>query len=337
MVGPEESASPIAAAVGTAGEQVTEAFELLGNDSRLAILLALWEAVEPWGNRDGVLSFSELRDRVGIRDSGQFNYHLEKLVGTYLLDTEGGYRLKPAGFSIIEAVIAGAGIDNPRHEATEIDVPCPLCDSPTVVGYWNEFVYQACTECQGEYGKYGPLADVASGYGGLLFVAVFDPAGVANRTPEEIYEAGIVKANLRSAMQMSGVCSRCSGTIETGLFVCEDHEMVEGTACEHCRSRWGFRPQFTCSLCKYTSSPAPTFPAMFHPDVIDFYADHGIAIGDLTNPETIVRMEPLMRDQDAELVSTDPPRVRITIRHDGDEIQLTYDEDVNFVEPSERA
>lgn len=334
MVDREESDSPIATAVGTAGEQVTEAFELLGNETRLAILLALWEAVEPWGEGDAVLSFSELRDAVGIRDSGQFNYHLDQLVGTYLLDTEGGYRLMAAGFSIIEAVIAGAGIENPQREPTELDVPCPLCGSPTVVGYQNEYIYQACTECKGEYGKYGAMADAASEYGGLLFVAVLDPAGLADRTPEEIYEAGILKSNLRSAMQMAGVCSRCSGPIEAGLFVCEDHETGDGITCEHCYSRWGFRPQFTCTLCKYTSAPIPMFPAMFHPVVIDFFADHGITIGDFTNPETIVRMEPLMRDQEAELVETTPPRVRITIRHDGDEIQLDYDGDMNFVEVS---
>jgi DNA-binding HxlR family transcriptional regulator len=53
-----------------------EAFEVLGNGIRTAMVLELADA--------GPLSFSELRERVGVTDSGRFNYHLEKLVGRFV-------------------------------------------------------------------------------------------------------------------------------------------------------------------------------------------------------------------------------------------------------------
>jgi DNA-binding transcriptional ArsR family regulator len=47
-----------------------EAFAVVGNETRLAILEALWRSPER------PVTFSDLRRRVGMRDSAQFNYHL---------------------------------------------------------------------------------------------------------------------------------------------------------------------------------------------------------------------------------------------------------------------
>ena len=55
-----------------------DAFALIGNETRLAILEALWAADER------PVSFSELRRAVGMRDSAQFNYHLQKLTGHFV-------------------------------------------------------------------------------------------------------------------------------------------------------------------------------------------------------------------------------------------------------------
>jgi hypothetical protein len=59
----------------------------------LSILLGLWEAFEPFTEENAV-SFSELRDRVGTRDSGQFNYHLDQLTGHFIRATDSGYELR---------------------------------------------------------------------------------------------------------------------------------------------------------------------------------------------------------------------------------------------------
>ena len=58
---------------------VREAFSLLAHEVRLDIVLALlenWAAVDTEPQ-----SYSDLMDAVGMRDSGKFNYHLDKLRG----------------------------------------------------------------------------------------------------------------------------------------------------------------------------------------------------------------------------------------------------------------
>lgn len=136
------------------------AFSVLGNETRMEILQALGEADKP-------VSFSELRDRVGMRDSGNFNYHLDKLTGHFLGRTEVGYTLRQAGRRVIEAVLSGAVTDVPELEPTQIERSCFYCDAPIKVAYDETSprpVKPYCTECAGlaEFGSYdhGQLADL---------------------------------------------------------------------------------------------------------------------------------------------------------------------------------
>lgn len=82
-----------------------DAFAVLGNDTRMKILQTLGEADEP-------LRFSELRDRIGVRDSGRFNYHLDKLTGHFITETDDGYALRPAGTRVVEAVLSRVVVDD---------------------------------------------------------------------------------------------------------------------------------------------------------------------------------------------------------------------------------
>lgn len=75
-------------------EDLTDSLAVLGNEIRMSILRELADA-------DGVLSFTELRERVDIRDSGKFNYHLKKLCEYFVRETDGGYELGHAGTRII--------------------------------------------------------------------------------------------------------------------------------------------------------------------------------------------------------------------------------------------
>jgi hypothetical protein len=79
---------------------IAEAFAAVGSDLRLSILRALWETDLP-------LSFSALQDRVGITDSAQFNYHLQKLVPRFVVKTESGYYSTWAGEYVVRTIVAG--------------------------------------------------------------------------------------------------------------------------------------------------------------------------------------------------------------------------------------
>jgi DNA-binding transcriptional ArsR family regulator len=106
-----------------------EAFGLLGNDTRVGIMRALWDAFES-GTNDNELTYSELFERVDYDDSGNFSYHLEKLTGPFIRQTDLGYELKQTGINVVRAVLAGTMIDDPVLGPTAVDATCPLCDAP---------------------------------------------------------------------------------------------------------------------------------------------------------------------------------------------------------------
>lgn len=121
-----------------------QAFAALGNETRIEILRALGDVEQP-------LSFSELHDRIEMRDSSQFNYHLEKLVGHFVRKSEAGYALRRAGRRVIEAVLSGAVTQAPVVGRTEVDHPCHLCGAPIEVTFHEERVELYCTTCAGTY------------------------------------------------------------------------------------------------------------------------------------------------------------------------------------------
>jgi hypothetical protein len=98
-------------------EDATYALEALGNEIRMSILRELADA-------DGSLSFTELRKRVGLRDTGKFNYLLTKLCEYFVRQTETGYELGHAGTRVIAAVVPTATVDG--NEANEGN-SCPVC------------------------------------------------------------------------------------------------------------------------------------------------------------------------------------------------------------------
>lgn len=110
-----------------------DAFAVLGNETRMEILQTLGKGDEP-------LSFSELRDRVGMRDSGQFNYHLGKLQGHFIRKVDDEYELRGAGRRVVEAVLSGALTDDPVVEPTVIDMDCRLCGAPIELGFDHDRV-----------------------------------------------------------------------------------------------------------------------------------------------------------------------------------------------------
>ena len=319
--------SPLEAAAGAAGPRAIEAFKRLGNETRLAILLALWEAYEPFDDDDAV-PFSTLYERVGIGDSGNFSYHLEKLTGHFVRRTEEGYELRNAGRKLVRAVIAGTGLDEASFDPTEIDKPCPHCGAPVAVAYRDEWLFQVCTECEGTFAGSDEFLP------GTLTVWPFDQAGLSDRTPEEMFVAGGVATVERYAMMIGGICPECSGAVDTSLDVCHDHEPPTGGMCSACDRRYPVQVRFVCGVCKNKMWGPPSILVAVHPRVVAFYASRGVELGtvsaDLTGVTDLMR---LVREHDrAESVSADPPTVEVTFRCAGDELRLLVDDDLEVLD-----
>lgn len=71
-----------------------------------------------------MLSFTELRERVGVADSGRFNSHLTELCGRFVRETPAGYELGYAGAAVVDAA---AGDVRPVGDDDADGGPCPVC------------------------------------------------------------------------------------------------------------------------------------------------------------------------------------------------------------------
>jgi DNA-binding transcriptional ArsR family regulator len=295
---------------------MTEAFNVLGNETRLTILLVLWDVSKP-GIESSGLSFSNLRERVGVEDSGQFNYHLDKLTGRFIKRTDEGYTLRQTGESIVKTVIREAGFGSPTVETTEIDLPCPHCDGQTAVRYENDWLYHVCTECRGTYTN----DDVPEG---CLSAHCLAPAACANRTPQELYALALFRLLQKVHQEMKGICPSCTGPVEQTLEICQEHD-ASGN-CDTCGQPDPIRASFECLICKEYATDIPlTYCLVFHPAVDSFYYDHGIILQpDFSEFTNVHRIYELL-DSKVELLTDDPVRARIMIAHDDEVLLLTLD------------
>lgn len=321
--------STLEAAAGAAGPHVTAAFELLSNEIRLAILLALWEAYDPYG-RNEVVSFSELYDSVAISDSANFTYHLDKLTDHFVEKTADGYQLRNAGLMIVRAIIAGTGLDEPTVSPTKLEISCHRCgDGQVEISYQDEAVYLTCPACEGfmtaeEY----PHGTIAKFW--------FSPAGLADRQSPELLAASLIRTENHNRMMKQGVCPACSGPIDASLRLCEDHIPEPGEVCQNCGTRDSARVRYICTVCKYRNRRPVELTVVDHPAVISFYDDHDIdPRWDVDDVERCIHMLERLWEMEHSLRSTEPVRIRVTVPCGGDELQLMLDEEWTVIEVTE--
>lgn len=326
MTGSGLEASRLEAAGGTVGADAVEAFGVVANEIRMATLLALWEAYDP-STDDNAITFSDLRTRVGVRDPGQFNYHLGKLVGSFVARTDSGYELQPAGLELVQTVIAGSGTKQASIPMTAVGGACLRCGGETGLCYQDGWLYYVCTDCEGFIrGREGEPV-------GIIFSQPFPPAGLSNRTIEAVFAVGVSRMLQAFATKLAGNCPQCAGVLESVFEICEAHDVPAGSVCSTCHRQYDVAVRWTCTVCKYRGQAPPSVAAVVHPAAVAFYHEHGIDIGyTIDGFEQTQQVLALMRDHEQALVSTDPTRVLVTIRHDGDELCLTFDEGMAVVD-----
>jgi len=164
-----------------------EAFATLGDETRIAILRALGEA-------DGSLGFTDLYDEVDVDDTGQFNYHLGELRGTYVEEHDGEYVLTNAGFELAGALRAGTfGATDDLERRERIDRTCHACDDALEAVYEDGYLRLACP-------THGPV-----------LAATLPPAAVRGRDVETVVDlARVHSADIVNRVQAGG-CPHCWG------------------------------------------------------------------------------------------------------------------------------
>lgn len=328
MATDEPADTPLEAVGVRAGPHVTEAFKLLSDETRLAILVALWEAYDP-RDAENTVSFSDLYDRVGVRDSGNFTYHLNKLTDHFIAETDDGYRLRNAGFKMVQAVIAGRGLRDATLDPTQVEMTCYRCDAPVEIRYEDEHFYHICTECVGNTGATFPGERPV----GTLMKFDFDPSGLVDRTAEEVFVACSIVSLREFGLLLRGLCPECSGPVEESLSICDVHHTSPGTVCPNCGTQDEIRVGYVCTVCKHGDS-YPVHAAVYdHPAVVAFCHEQGIdQTYDLDDAAACSRLWNNLFARDYTLVSEDPVRIRVTIPGDDAELTLTLDADLDVID-----
>ncbi len=268
-----------------------EAFALVSDGTRLSILRALTDT-----DSDG-LSFGDLRARVDVADSGQFNYHLNRLVGTFIRKSNGGtYSLTTAGNRLVGAVLRGVYHDQGEHREFTLDAPCPNCGGSIPVIYDDEQLSIGCPECESFTAEITfPLPP------GMLRV----------RDDDELLD-GIdawLRAQLRAAV--GSLCLNCAGTLTVSLT--NDTTLVdfEGPFVE-CR----------CDRCGRTLLTSISEYLVFEPAVIGLFHNHGV---------DLVRMPlielPLVCNTTTTVVETDPLTARTRFAIADEQLDVTIEDD----------
>lgn len=269
-----------------------EAFGLLGNEIRIAILQALWQIPEDKA------SFSQIREYVDVTDSGKFNYHLGKLVGMFVRRDEGGYKLTYAGRRVIGAILDGTYTKHAEIDSFEMGVSCSVCGSSLEASYENDQFVVRCPNCEETVLRFA-----------------FPPGVLEGRTRKERIEMSSHWIRAQLSFTVNGICPNCAGVITHSIT----------TEPEHHNREVGL--EYDCDRCKHHATSTVALHLSYHPAVIAFYDGHGINLSEefwdsyvWTGGEyTTVRSE-------------DPWRISVTIPLADDELELVVDEDLNIIE-----
>lgn len=281
-------------------------FTLLSDDNRVDILRALWDSGR-------VLTFSELHDAVDIRDSGQFNYHLNKLVGQFVDRTEEGYKLTVAGQKINGAIEAGSYTTSGQMEPISFDSPCPTCGGNRTFTYEDEQARVDCDSC-----------DVSANF-------PLPPSAFAGRDREEIpHVAGQYLRKLIDRLD-AGFCSLCDGPVEKTVCTL-DTATSQQLPSEYTEEVVGPPQdipivQYQCHQCGLEPVSGLTVTLLSHPAVTGFYYEHGIDIRDRSIWEFTT-----IGPEHEQVRSRDPFRASVTFSTGDTDRTLVVDERLNVVE-----
>lgn len=271
-----------------------EAFSVIANETRLSILEALWAAPErPVG-------FSDLRRKVGMRDSAQFNYHLKQLTDHFVVQTDDGYDFRQAGKKVVRAILAGSFNEHPEMEPFEVEGTCAVCEGDLRATYHEEKLAIDCTDCAKNHGHYP-----------------FPPGGLNDRTNAEIADAFNQRVRHLHCLAADGVCPECNGRMTTTIR--PDSEEYLGLE---------VRVDHQCEQCHHQLYSAVGLSLLDQSDVVTFHRDHGIDL--CTKPYW--DLEWCVSDETTTVISDEPWKIHVEIALDCETLTVVLDGELDVVE-----
>ena len=266
-----------------------EAFSLLAHEIRLGILQAFfeqWTTLDPDSLEDAKaersLSYSELMDAVGMRDSGKFNYHLEQLRGVYVEKVDEEYIPTASAIAFYQTMLANRPTTMAEQSELELDAACPHCGGSVRGRYEQESLSIDCADCDEWWG--------------LSYT--FPKNGLRERDGNDVLEALEKRAMYHIGLARTGQCPKCAGNVVSTI----PRDRLDGERTP--------TVEMNCDTCSWMVTIDVLNALQFDPQVAAGLRDMGLDLDDEYDTEDLVP------DLTGELTATDPARVTITVRTD---------------------
>ncbi|AUV82152.1 transcriptional regulator [Salinigranum rubrum] len=272
-----------------------DVFSLLGNDTRLDILRALLEL----GAGEEPVSFTDLFERVDVADSANFSYHLQRLTGHFVKQTDDGYRFRHPGRKVISAIFAGTLTDRAQLGFFAVEGRCYDCGGALHGWYVDDTLTVGCTDCAAIQVSYP-----------------FPSGGLDDRTTEEVMDAFHHYVRHHYCLAADGVCPECTGETETAVARAGDDTDLDVAV------------RYTCRRCGYRLRSPVGVALLDDADVLTFHAEHGVDLG----TERFWTFDWCVSDERTTVLSADPLRVRVDIPCGDDELRVVVDDELSTVD-----
>lgn len=283
---------------GTDGEfPAEEAFALIGDELRAEILRVLGERPH-----EG-LSFSELRRSVDEDvDSGQFNYHLQKLVGHFLERTDDGYVMRASGLALYRAIKSGTFTRRVSIDPFEVGFDCYFCETAVEATYEDGDFEMACPGC------------------GHVYTYTNLPPSAIDEDREALLDRVDQYNRHRFLAASRGVCPVCANSL--GLdFRTGDEVWTDGA------DRLDVFVHRGCSNCGRDNYTSVGLTLLYHPAVVSFYRDCGRDLTSIPHWE----LPWVMTDDHLTVRSRDPWEFLLRVPCGGETLELVVDEELTVV------
>lgn len=275
----------------------TDPFATLSDETRLEIVRALYEARTADGA--GGLSYSRLRERIGMADKGNFNYHLGKLRGEFVEKCEAGYRLTFAGFEIAKVIRIDAWTDHEPRGPVALDERVE--GEPLTAAYEDSVV----TVRAGEEGR-------------PLFAHAVRPVGAAARETDELLEVASRLWRHTSEQILEGICPYCQTSVDRSTEIAEE-------------GPWTYVYGATCPECGPLGGSHVGAAVADHPAVVSFYWEHGIDV----RARRIWEL-PFVDDEAVVVLEEEPLSLGVDVRYGDDVVRVTVDDAARVVDTERR-
>jgi hypothetical protein len=292
-------------------DELESVFGLIADDTRIDILLELWERQI---DGDPVAGFSDIRRAVGARDSGGFNYHLDRLRPRFVRKVDDGYTLSYAGRQVVTA--AASGVLTVEDDDTDPVVvgDCLRCGGDIVAEFGTGTVRIDCRDCGELTGEFDAPPNL---------VAACDE----ERLPALLWDYW--GTQFRQAVR--GFCPHCGGrmSVERPPGPEEFPRLDDADGDVGADDRTVAVIVYACEGCRARIHTGLLQVLIDHPATVAFCFEHGFDPRE--TPSWDPDLEPLL-DHETAVVSDDPLRIETTLSIEGEALVLRLDGDMNVRE-----